>query len=203
MDIQLKDNIKYDELDMYQKSHYKRYEFAYNVIDTGDVCGDFACGTGYGSVLLAKKGKKVIGGDINSAVIEQINKRYKHIENVEFLSVNVLNLDYEDYFNAIVSFETLEHLEENDLRKALFIFSKALKPKGKFIFSTPYMQEKTEEAIKLGFHLTFHINEDKVRQWLQDAGLQLDSVQYQNYDTHTITSDLEKKDFLICTASKA
>lgn len=202
VDIQLKDNLKFDYLDMYQKSHYKRYEFAYGMIDEGLVCGDFACGTGYGSVLLARKASKVIGGDINSEVIAQVKQRYKDNSRVEFIHANILELGYEDYFDALVSFETLEHLEEENIKKALAIFSKAIKPGGKFIFSTPYMQDKSENAIKLGWHLTFYINEAMIEQWLKAAGFSIQSMQYQNYQTHTISPVLEPKDFIICTAVK-
>ena len=37
-------NMSYDSFDIYQKSHYKRYEFACNFINNNDVVGDFACG---------------------------------------------------------------------------------------------------------------------------------------------------------------
>lgn len=202
VDIQMKDSLDYDQLDLYQKSHYKRYEFALNEVKEGDICGDFACGTGYGSVLLSKKASKVIGADINEKVIIKIKERYKANRKVEFHHANILALAYTNVFDVIVSFETLEHLKENDLKKGIQIFGKALKPGGTFIFSTPFMQEKSEDALKLGFHLTFYINEEKLNGWVEEAGLKMESFNYQNYESHTILPELQNKDFIICKAIK-
>lgn len=202
VDIQMKESLDYNHLDLYQKSHYKRYEFALDQIREGDICGDFACGTGYGSVLLAKKAGKLIGADIDKIVVSKIKERYKKNLKVEFQHANILDLNYTNIFDVIVSFETLEHLEENDLRTALQIFCNALKPGGRFIFSSPYMQERSEDAVKLGFHLTFYISEEKLREWLQAAGFEIESINYQNYTSHTIMPNLEEKDFIICIAVK-
>jgi O-methyltransferase len=202
VDIIYSGNVIFDELDMYQKSHYRRYEFAKDIIPFGSCCGDFACGTGYGSVMIADKAAKVIGADINSTVIDAIKFRYHRISNVEFICKNLLDLEYEAFFDTIVSFETIEHLAENDIPRLLRIYYKALKPQGKIIFSVPYMQELSEAAMKLGFHLTFYIDEAKIKNWLKTAGFEIESFKYQNYETHTIQDELLKKDFIICIARK-
>jgi len=204
VDIEFNSKIDYEKLDIYQKSHIKRYDFANSQIGLGSICGDFACGTGYGSILLSNKAGKVIGVDFNLKVIKAIKKRYKHIKNVEFLSDNLLNLQYISFFDTIVSFETIEHFSENDLIKLLKLFNKALVFNGSLFFSTPYMQEKSEGAIKLGFHLTFFINEEKIIEWLNLCGFEVESFSYQNYDTHLIEEELvlTKKDFIICKAKK-
>jgi 2-polyprenyl-3-methyl-5-hydroxy-6-metoxy-1,4-benzoquinol methylase len=194
--------INYEKLDLYQKNHFKRYEFASKVINNNDVCGDFACGTGYGSIMLSKKASQVFGIDINSEVISQITERYKSVKNVSFSDKNLLTLDYSNFFDTIVSFETIEHFKEEDILKLLELFSKALKQNGKLIFSTPYLQERSEDAIKLGFHLTFNIDENKIDEWLQKNGFEIEQIKFQNYDSHLITDNLEKKEFIICIARK-
>ncbi len=204
VDIQLMDDthLDFDTLDMYQKNHYRRYEFVKDIIPDGDICGDFACGTGYGSVLISDKAMKVIGADIDAKVIHTIQERYKDKTNVTFLNENLLSLPYSDSFDTIISFETLEHFSEDDIKKLLSIFHLCLKKNGQLIFSTPYMQEKSETAMKLGFHLTFYINEEKINNWLNEAGFKIEVVKYQNYETHAIQNQLEKKDFIICVARK-
>lgn len=202
VDIQLTENLNFDELDMYQKNHWKRYEFAKESINTNDVCGDFACGTGYGSVLLAEKAKSVTGADLNAKVITAITSRYKDYQNVCFLNEDLLKLKFTNEFDTIISFETLEHFKEKDIKDLLIIFYKAIKKNGKLIFSTPYMQEQSEAAVKAGFHLTFYINEEKIFNWLKEAGFNIESIQYQNYDTHQIVNCLEKKEFIVCVAQK-
>lgn len=202
VDLVYSDDIAFDKLDIYQKSHYKRYEFAQTLLSQKDVCGDFACGTGYGTVMLSKKSLKVLGGDINGHVIKKIKKRYKKFDNVNFIKVDLLKLDYESEFDKIISFETIEHLEEKNILNIFKIFNKSLKSGGKLIFSVPYMQERSENAIKMGFHLTFNINENKIHNWLSDSGFVVDFYKYQNYDTHLISDHLDHKDFIICVAAK-
>ncbi|WP_428328426.1 class I SAM-dependent methyltransferase [Mucilaginibacter sp.] len=201
VDIFFADEIDYEKLDMYQKSHYKRYEYALKKIKPDDTCGDFACGTGYGSIMLSKKAKKIIGADINTEVVQAIKKRYKKNKNVDFINANLLDLTFNSEFENIISFETIEHFKEVDIRKLLLIFNKALKPGGKLIISTPYMQKDDEAAIKLGHHLTFFINEEVINSWLNSAGFTVLTFEYQNYRTHTIGNNSEK-DFIVCTAQK-
>ncbi len=201
IDISKKD-IDSLKLDMYQKSHYQRYLFALNVLCPAGVTGDFACGSGYGSVLLAGKSERVIGMDINAYVVEQISRRYDSISNLEFVHGNLLNLTYEALFDSIVSFETVEHFKEEEIPELFNRFSCALKPGGTLIFSTPYLQERSPEAVTMGFHLTFDIDEEKIRNWLGVNGLQLKYVRYQNYVTHVIEEELADKDFIICVAVK-
>jgi len=200
VDIYYRKDIDYEELDKYQKSHYRRYQFAQSMIEHGKVVGDFACGTGYGSVMLAEKANYVIGADINEEVIKNIRERYRDSGNVEFIHSNLLDLQFESFFDYIISFETIEHLNENDISKLLHIYSRALKPGGSLIFSTPYIQERSETAIKRGFHQTFYIDQAKINKWLTESGFEAECFKYQNYQTHDIVECLDKKDFIICTA---
>ena len=202
VDIFYNKKFNYSSLDMYQKNHFRRYEFALSQIFGGDVCGDFACGTGYGSAMLCQKALQVIGADINGTVIERIRERYKSIRNIEFKALNLMDLNYDSLFDKIVSFETIEHFKEEDIIVLLKIFNKALKPKGIIIFSTPFMQEKSETAINMGFHQTFYIGQDKINNWLTRADFTLKEIRFQNYDTHLISETLDKRDFIICTAEK-
>lgn len=202
VDIQLLTAFDYDNLDKYQKNHFRRYEFAKDIVTAGDICGDFACGTGYGSVLISDKADKVIGADLDGKVIAAIKDRYKEKTNITFLNENLLNLKFENLFDTILSFETIEHFAEEDISLLLKIFAKSLKENGKFVFSTPYIQERSEAAMELGFHLTFYIDENKINDWIKEAGLIIENIYYQNYDTHLIKKELEKKDFIICVARK-
>lgn len=202
VDIVFRNKIDFDLLDLYQKSHYRRYEFAHDIINENDVCGDFACGTGYGSVMLSNKAKTVIGIDINKQVIKGVRKRYPNIKNVEFIQANLLNLNFDSVFDSIVSFETIEHFSEKNIQLLLDRFAKHIKPNGTLIFSTPYMQERSEAAIKLGHHLTFYIDEYKLEKWAHHAGFKIEMVKYQSYNTHEIKDKEDNKDFIIGIARK-
>jgi len=201
VDLFYSDDINVNKLDIYQISHLRRYQFANETVPAGILCGDLACGTGYGSVLLSKKDRKVIGIDINVQVIEEIKIRYKNYD-VEFLCKNLLDLDYEEKFDFIFSFETVEHFEENNIIHLFTLFNRALKKNGSILFSVPYMQADCENAKKLGFHLTFFINESKIETWAFKSGLRVEKFWYQNYETHFIQSSLDKPDFIICKLVK-
>lgn len=203
VDIDLTRPPRYALMDIYQKSHYKRYLFAKQYVRPGMACGDFACGSGYGSVLLAEVASKVTAIDIKQNIIDAVSARYAAIANVEFVCRNLRMLAYDHAFDLIVSFETIEHLAEQDILATLGRFCRALKRGGMLIFSTPYLQKKTDEAVAMGFHLTFDIDEAKIASWLERTGFVAQEWFYQNYKTHEVLGLLEPKDFVICIAKKS
>lgn len=201
IDIDYRNRINFKKFNIYQKAHYKRYEFARSVIPFGKIVGDMACGTGYGSVILSGISKNVIGVDCDKSVIEVIQERYKKVGNVTFICENLLNLNFHSFFDNIVSFETIEHFEETDIIRLFNIFHRSLKKDGKIIFSTPYMQEESLEAKQMGFHLTYNIDENTIIEWLGSL-YTVEVMKFQNYQTSTIEQFLDDKDFIICIAKK-
>jgi 2-polyprenyl-3-methyl-5-hydroxy-6-metoxy-1,4-benzoquinol methylase len=202
VDIILRQGFKYEGLDTVKLSHIKRYEYASSLVNIEDDCADFACGSGYGTIMLSRKANSVIGIDLNKDVIIEIKKRYSRIDNVDFMCLDLLNMKFHERFNKIISFETIEHINETEIPLLLMNFHRSLKESGILVFSTPFMQEKSEIAIKMGFHLTFYIDEKKICHWLRDSGFNLLYFLFQNYSTHEISNDLNWKDFIICVAQK-
>lgn len=202
VDLIFNNNIDISRLNIYEKSHYFRYKFAQSYIKKDSVCGDFACGTGYGSIIIANRAKKVIGVDNNRIVIDEIKKRYQKNKNVEFINTNLLKLRYKSFFDFIISFETLEHFNEVNIIRLLKIYHTALKPGGELLLSTPYLQKNNIAAKKLGFHLTFLIEENKIDEWLNKTSFDANFYAYQNYQSHLILEHLKTKDFIICIAKK-
>jgi 2-polyprenyl-3-methyl-5-hydroxy-6-metoxy-1,4-benzoquinol methylase len=192
-------NMNYNEFDIYQKSHFKRYEYAKTKIKKGDLIGDMACGSGYGSLILSEIGEKVHGIDIDTNTINEINKRYEQENKVNFIQKNLLNLDYNNMFDVIVSFETIEHFFESEIDLLIKNFHKALKPSGTFIFSTPYNQEKNYASMK--WHKTFYITEETIKKILEKYFV-IEEIWYQDYETHELKKEISKKDFIICQAKK-
>ncbi len=115
--------------------HQQRYEF-YNSFYSGKKILDAACGSGYGSFHISKSGaSSVLGVDISGESVSLAQKKYINSK-LEFRKADCSDLRIlNDNFDVIVSFETLEHL--NDPK--LFIKSAAeiLNPGGYFICSTP------------------------------------------------------------------
>lgn len=192
-------NMNYDAFDMYQKSHYKRYELAATLISKDDVVGDMACGSGYGSLMLRKNCKEVCGFDIDKITIEEINQRYSAETNVTFIERNLLNINDENKFDKIVSFETIEHFTPDDIKLLIPIIHKALKADGKLIFSTPYNQ--IENEFSRVFHRAFYITEDVISKFL-DGYFEVEKYYYQDYVSHNVNENIYKKDFIICIAKK-
>lgn len=191
------------QLDVYQKNHIKRYEFATKLIAPNDICGDMACGSGYGSYMLSKKAKKVLGVDIDETVVKVVKERYKDVKNLDFVHADLREIDYELTFDKIISFETVEHVESDLVPVILENFSKALAPNGLLIFSVPLMQKRSPEAIATGHHKTFDINEKIIQKWISQAGFKVCSFHYQNYKNHKIRKNfMIGDDFVICVASK-
>jgi len=202
VDIDLCSKPLYTLMDMYQKSHYKRYVFAKRYVRPGMVCGDFACGSGYGSALLAEVADRVTGIDIKQSVVDVVAKRYAARTNIQFICHDLRAITFDSDYDIIVSFETVEHVAEQDVIVLFRNYAKALKSGGTLIFSTPYLQKRTREAIEMGFHLTFEIDETKISDWLVQAGLSPESFFYQNYKAHDVVTSLADKDFIICIAKK-
>jgi 2-polyprenyl-3-methyl-5-hydroxy-6-metoxy-1,4-benzoquinol methylase len=202
VDINLKSKPRYALMDMYQKSHYKRYVFAKQFVRPGMACGDFACGSGYGSALLAETARRVTGVDIKQHVIDTVARRYAGLHNVEFVCRDLRTIDYDKEFDLIVSFETIEHIAEQDVIGVFKNLARALKRGGILIFSTPYLQQRTPEAVAMGFHQIFDIDETKIASWLEPTGFSAEKVFYQNYRSHEVTASLTDKDFVICVAKK-
>ena len=134
--------------------HFHRYVLAIRW------CGnlrtlDAACGEGYGSALLAKAAESVEGVDISETAVEHARQRYGEIQNLKFHAADCTALPFEDdEFDRVVSFETLEHLAEQE--QLLAEFRRVLKPDGLLVLSSPdkavYSDQKNTEN-------EFHVKE--------------------------------------------
>jgi ubiquinone/menaquinone biosynthesis C-methylase UbiE len=115
--------------------HLHRYSFLSKFLTEKMVVLDVACGEGYGTYMLSKQVNRVIGVDISIEAIEHAKKIYSN-NNIHFINANATSIPLEDsLFDVIVSFETLEHLEEHE--KLIKEFKRLLKNDGLLIISTP------------------------------------------------------------------
>lgn len=117
------------------QEHIDRYNFAVPYI-YNKIIADIACGSGYGSHLLAINGaKKVIGVDCDRKTILYAKNRYPNhnvtykIGDANDLPITSVSID------VIVSFETIEHIQ---VHQGFIKESKRiLKRSGLLIISTP------------------------------------------------------------------
>jgi ubiquinone/menaquinone biosynthesis C-methylase UbiE len=134
--------------------HWHRYHFAATLV-AGRAVLDVACGTGYGSALLARQARRVMGADISNETIEHARAIYAAVTNLEFRQADCAALPFPDAsFDAVVSFETIEHIEA----QATFLdeVRRVLRPEGLLVLSSP---NKLEYSDRRGFANPFHLRE--------------------------------------------
>ena len=130
--------------------HWHRYHFCLPIIDGLRVL-DIACGEGYGSSLISTRASHVIGIDIDTDTITHAKQKYNQ-SNLEFRQGDVREIPLPDHsVDAIVSFETLEHIEEH--QQMLSEFKRVLSKDGLLILSTPDKDVYSEEEHHNHYHL--------------------------------------------------
>ena len=164
----------------------KRYIYALNFVRGKDVL-DCACGIGWGSFLFANGGaRSVVGVDLSPNAIESAQVFYS-AENIKFVLGAASDIDFDEKFDIITSFETLEHVDDpifflKNLRKNL-------KPGGLLILSTPngfcfkYDKDKPYNP----YHLD-EFTKDELFRLLEQAGWCVDKYMGQ----HPIQADSEE-----------
>ncbi|HQW44841.1 MAG: class I SAM-dependent methyltransferase [Chitinophagaceae bacterium] len=117
--------------------HLERYRFAGENIIPGRVA-DVACGSGYGSHLLATQYNnhihKIISIDNNETAIKYAQKKYNN-PSIDFVLADALAFKSPALFSTIISLETIEHLE--DPIRFVSHFTSQLAIGGRFIASAP------------------------------------------------------------------
>jgi ubiquinone/menaquinone biosynthesis C-methylase UbiE len=125
--------------------HWHRYVFARQFV-AGKRVLDAACGEGYGSALLGTVATNVVGVDIDPATVAHAGERYGKGDSIRFLTGSCAALPLPDAsVDAVVSFETIEHLDAADQPKMLAEFARVLAPDGLLIISSPNKRLYSDE----------------------------------------------------------
>lgn len=156
--------------------HLARYYFALPYVK-GKVL-DIACGTGYGSKMIAKVKKKeisyILGVDIDEDSITYAIQHYYH-PLLTFKQGNVLddNLKKEiGTFDTILSFETIEHVPDD--REFLTKIYELLAPGGTLVLSTPFGQGRGKPS---GSPFHYHqLTEEEFTSVFNDASIPFEEV---------------------------
>jgi len=120
--------------------HISRYYFSTPYVKGRAL--DIACGSGYGTQMIAKACKyqieRIIGVDLNSDAIEYAKGRYYHpMATYEVRdALDPLLRDKIGTFDTILSFETIEHVAEEEL--FMNNLHDLLNPGGTLVLSTPF-----------------------------------------------------------------
>ncbi|KAB0638878.1 glycosyltransferase [Burkholderia stagnalis] len=134
--------------------HMHRYGWMLETLQGKDVL-DIACGEGYGSALLATRARSVIGVDIDVGVVEHASQRYNSLRNLNFKAGSVTAIPLADAsVDVVVSFETIEHLAEQD--DMLAEIRRVLRPAGMLVISSPNKKVYSDDR---GYQNEFHVKE--------------------------------------------
>ena len=126
----------YGTLQTLNLDHLYRYAFAKGFCYNADVL-DAAMGAGYSSLLL--NCKSYTGVDIDPNMVAFANEVYlKMTGNSRYLQGSVLELPVADHsIDTYLSFETIEHIQPDEVPKYFSEARRVLRPGGRFICSTP------------------------------------------------------------------
>lgn len=116
--------------------HMARYRFASQFVADKTVA-DIASGTGYGARLLHQEGRaaRVVGIDVSEEAVDYARGRHA-LPGIEFVVADGAQTGLaEVQFDAVVSFETIEHVADD--KQLVAEFARILKPEGMLICSTP------------------------------------------------------------------
>lgn len=163
--------------------HINRYTFAKDQLIPQQPSSvlDLACGIGYGSALLADALKcRVVGVDIDTGAIQYARQHYAS-EGTEFIQADARLVELEPAsFDAVVSFETIEHVPF-DL-ELLQKFYRVLKAGGSLLVSTPNQDVMPFDAEKFQYHIK-HYTVDEFIHLVQYSGFEV-TGRYQQKDPH-------------------
>ena len=133
--------------------HWHRYAMA-AALAKDSVVLDLACGEGYGAHLLAQHAREVTGVDCDAKTVAHAQRTYQRA-NLRYVLGDATAVPAPDHsFDLVVSFETLEHLAEQE--QMLDEFRRVLKPDGVLLISSP---DKAQYSDATGYDNEFHVRE--------------------------------------------
>ena len=138
------------------QSHLARHHFALRWVMPGDDVLETACGSGYGTKLLAGRAKTVLATDYSPLAIGYARHHFP-ASNLAFAVMDCQQMALRaSSFDVIVSFEVFEHLE--DAAAYLSQCKQVLRPGGRLLLSTPNRATHDLHMRSIGRDNDFHIN---------------------------------------------
>ena len=152
-----------------ETEHMQRYLGFRDLVQGKNVL-DAACGEGYGSRILAEKAKSVIGLDISAKTVERANKNYaSECNNLKYVCGSIASMEMieTDTIDVVVSFETIEHVDEGIQNAFMKEIKRVLKQDGILIMSTP---NKRIYSDLYNYHNEYHVKEFYQEEFLKFIG---------------------------------
>lgn len=164
--------------------HLERYRYASAFARDADVV-DIACGSGYGSKMLADAGASDVRGfDVEASAVEYASEHFV-ATNLSYAQGDAENLPTvpDNSADLVVSFETIEHL--NRVSPYLQEVRRILRPGGQFLVSTPDRRlASCMYPLRGRPNNGYHVEEftgPQLREMLETAGFDIVEFCGQNY----------------------
>jgi 2-polyprenyl-3-methyl-5-hydroxy-6-metoxy-1,4-benzoquinol methylase len=172
--------------------HRARYAWAVKKLkERFNIAGrviDYACGTGYGSAMLAEVSREVYGRDRDAEAVRIANARhsstlvnFKQRDRIEkhacvcdsaAIGFKACSCAASIEFDAVVSIETIEHLDPKDAWNAAAFLAECRKlviPNGLLILSTPLKDALGPGIVRSKFH-PVEYSVDEINKLVEAAG---------------------------------
>lgn len=146
-----------------------RYVKACQFLKSGNVM-DAACGTGYGTALIAKT-NDVLGVDYSKDAIEEAKKNYP---NLNFQIFDLLSEQFPIKFDNIISVETIEHFNKQQIELFLSNIRQQIVSRGTFVVTTPFCIKSGPSPITKQHLYEFNLTDLEIT--LNDAGFSVQAI---------------------------
>ena len=167
--------------------HMQRYHSVLPVIQGKKVL-DAACGTGYGSALMAGMASEVIGIDISPEAVAFARSQYSHIPNLSYQEASIEKLPFPDHtLDIVVSFETIEHVPSPVQQAFLREIKRCLKEDGILIMSSP--DKRTYSELRQ-LENKYHIHEFYYDEYTSFLSQEFKYIKHYLQGEHTIHGEL-------------
>lgn len=152
----------------------KRYLFAAERIQGMRVL-DLGCGTGYGAKILAQRAKQVVAADVDASPLRYGEETYPDakVQRVQIAPISDgQRLPFKDNsFDAVVSYEVIEHVPVEQMEAFFAEIARVLKPDGVVILSTP------NKHVYINYPDPYHVSLMTLEDFLRLLGSRFNSVQ--------------------------
>ena len=166
------------------KSNYR------NILDIGSGQGIITC-----EIARRLPQSKVVGIDILEHLVERDNRVAKKIglENCRFEVMDIMNMDFENRFDLVVTVDILEHIDDDD--RALQQFRKVLKPGGELLLHVPsYERRWLFFGWKVNFDVEGHFRPgysiESISEKITNAGFDIVESYYTYGWIETVTNNI-------------
>lgn len=158
---------------------YKKIRIVNKYLPTGGEYLDIGSGTGEMIAVRTGKHKKIVGIDLDKDALSLCHHRFAHSPEITIIQAGIMDLPKHNLgnFDSITCLDVLEHINENDIPRALSNVYRLLNTQGIFIFSGPGIFEKIRIFIgKSPTHLHSHSSYGWMKM-IKNAGFEIVNVE--------------------------